>query len=616
MAITRAAWQESLLYLAVFVLPWALLNPALDFQFASDDRIMIVENRYMRDLGNWWQMISTDAFDRTIEGFDYEVTSLVGHWRPINKLSYLVDHTLWGPDSAFFHATGILIHLGSGLMLVYLCRRLGVPRLIAGLSGLLFLLHPITARPLGLISLRADLWCGFFSLATVVCAVKGELDAGRHKLSRGLAYAGTLLALAGKETALFLPLLFAGFHFGLGRRNPHPFRYALLRAWPYFAVVALYAFLRFAVFSIATGTQNEFPDMSVWTLFMSVSRLAFSYLSELFAPMLVDRVWLPEILSGFPDWTVFLSWVVLASTAAALWTAWRRDQPYLLLGLLIAVLPILPLLNIQAISGEHVGELLPFEAHRLYIPVMGLALTWGLLFTDSRSWAGSASRLTARGIMLAMLLAYSALFPAELAAYRNTGSIVRRNLRNIEHFPSEKLPVSLRLLRLNAQAIDLKHEQKFDEARATFEKMLELRPYDAIAMKNLAVISLIQKEPDRAIELVNAVLNPLPYRDADGGVRMVIDDPQLRHTGVMQKVLGQAYRMKGDWDKAREHLRLSYKIDPTDLEVMLLLAWDATLRENNGEAAQYLRLFLSRAPADDKRRGFAVGKLQEATQSQ
>ena len=108
--------------------------------------------------------------------------------------------------------------------------------------------------------------------------------------------------------------------------------------------------------------------------------------------------------------------------------------------------------------------------------------------------------------------------------------------------------------------------------------MLALRPYDAIALKNLAVIALLQKEPDRAIELVKAVLNPLPYQNADGGVRMVIDDPQLRHTGTMQKVLGQAYQMKGDWDKAREHLLLSHQIDPIDLDVMLLLAWDATRR--------------------------------------
>ena len=615
MAISRVAWQDLLLYLVVFTVPWALFYPVLDFQFASDDRIMIVENRYMRDPGNWWRMISTDAFDRTIEGFDYDVTSLVGHWRPINKLSYLIDHTLWGPHSAFFHATGILIHLGSGLMLVYLCRSLSVPHLIAGLSGLLFLLHPIAARPLGLISLCADLWCGFFSLATVVWAVKGELDASRQKLFRGLAYASALLALAGKETALFLPLLFVGFYFGLSRRGPRPFRSALRRAWPYFAVVAFYAFLRFAVFSIATGTQNEFPDMSVWTLFMSLSRLAFSYLSELFAPMLVDRVWLPEILTGFPDWTIFLSWAALAGTMAVLWAAHHRDQPYLLLGLLIAVLPILPLLNIQAISGEHVSELLPFEAHRLYIPVMGLALTWGLIFTASRSYSRSTSRLGAQGVMLAMLVVYSALFPSELAAYRDTESIVHRNLRNIERFPDEELPVSLRLLRLNAQAIDLKREQKLAEAKATFEKMLALRPYDAIALKNLAVIALLQQEPDRAIELVEIVLNPLPYQGTDGGVRMVIDDPQLRHTGAMQKVLGQAYQMKGDWDKAREHLLLSHKINPINLDVMLLLAWDATRRENHREAAQYLQLFLSRAPADDKRRDFAVRKLREAAQN-
>lgn len=614
--LARLPWKGWLVYLGVVAVCGPFLYPALDFEFASDDRIMIVENRYMRDPANWWRMISTDAFDRTIEGFDYQVISLVGHWRPINKLSYLIDYTLWGPDSARFHRTGLLIHLATGGLLFCLGRLLGLSHLVAGASALLFLLHPLTARPLGLISLRADLWCGLFSMATILCAVRAEKEQdGRGHLFRGLSYAGAFLALTGKETALFLPVLFAGYSLCTSRGDPHPLRRAVIQVWPYFAVVSLYALVRFGIFSIAMGKQNEFPPMTAWMLFMSLSRLAFSYVSEVFAPTFVDRLWLPEILKGFPDWTVWLSWAALLGLAAALWWVWKRGERQFSTVLLLLILPVLPLLNIQAISGEDVGELLPFEAHRLYISIMGLALLWGLGMRAIRAWDGGWQRTGMQGLFLVALPVYPLLFPAELKVYRNTEALVQRKLRNTEHFSQDNLPISLQVLRLNQQAIELKRQERYREAAEVLEQVLTIQPYDAIALKNLAVIALLLKEPDRAIGYLETVLSPVPLQAPDGSTRRVIDDPQLRHTGEVQKVLGQAYQMKGDHEKARGHFSLSRKIDPTDLEVLLLLAWNATLRGDAGEAMVYLEQFLQEAPANDERRVFATRKMRELTQA-
>jgi len=607
----RMLWRELVLYFGLLIIPWAFFYPALDFEFASDDRIMIVENRYMRDPANWWRMISTDAFDRTIEGFSYNVTSPVGHWRPINKLSYLVDYTLWGPDSSRFHITGILIHLATGCLLARLCRDLGISRLIAGLSALIFLLHPLTGRPLGLISLRADLWCGFFSLLTIVSAVRAELGRGMSKNAFvGLSYFSAFLALLGKETGLFLPLLFAGFFLCRSKDQPHPVRRTISQVLPYFAVVGVYAFVRFVVFEISTGTQNEFPPMGAWTLFISLSRLAFSYISEILAPTLVDRIWLPEILTGVPDGTVWLSWVCLLGLGGVAVMVWRRQEDNLFLGLLLLVLPIFPLLKIDAISGEDVGELLPFEAHRLYISVMGFAVLWGLIFTASKSWSVWTHR-SVQALLVVLMFVYPGLFPRELVVYRNTESIVERKIRNIEHFSQVKLPTSLQVLQLNQRAIDLKRQKKYEEAEKVLQRVLEIRSYDAVALKNLGVIALLQKQPDRAIEYLETVLKPMPYKSADGAVCLAIDDPQLRHTGTVQKVLGQAYQTKGNYDKAREHFLLSAEIDPTDYEVLLLLAWNATLRHDAPAARDYLESFLQSAPPDEPRRGFAIRKLRE-----
>ena len=127
----------------------------------------------------------------------------------------------------------------------------------------------------------------------------------------------------------------------------------------------------------------------------------------------------------------------------------------------------------------------------------------------------------------------------------------------------------------------------------------------------MLVIALMKKEPQRAIQYLEAVLRPIPQADRSGRVRAVIDDPQLRHTGQVQKLLGRAYQMVGDLPAARRHLDLSHQIDPTDLDVVLLLAWVAEGQRDGEARAAYLRRFLERAPPHDRRRDTAARKLRE-----
>lgn len=600
--------REAACYVAIVLLPWLVLTPALNFDFASDDRIMIVENQLMRDPGNWWRMLTTDAFDRTIIGFDYDVESLVGHYRPINKLSYLIDHTLWGPDSVGFHLTGIGLHLLSGCLLLWLMRIAGVSRPLAVAGALLFMLHPVTGRAVGLISLRADLWCGLFSIAAVATAARAAQTEEKDLRFFVASVLCTFLALLGKEAGIFLPPLFTGVaivRYGFRR---DAWAKIARDVWAYYATVVAYIVIRFGWLQIETSGSNDFPPMTLWTLFQSLSRLFFSYLSELPAPTLVDRLWLPDIITGFPPFTVWLAWLGLAGMVALILWAIRGRHVTVAIGLGLILLPIGPLMNVWAISGEDVGELMPFEMHRLYIPAMGYALLWALSASRVRQLAGPGRIVAFAALGIAVALPVWR-YPAELASYADTEAMVRRKLDFVSGFDDAQLPSSLKVLRLNLRAIELKRTGDLDAAEEALKEIQRLQPHDAIALKNLAVIALMKKEPRRTIEYLEKVLQPIQQTDRSGQVRTLIDDPQLRHTGEVHKLLGRAYQMTGALAKAQEHLGLSRKIDPTDLEVLLLQAFVAERQGDKAASRGYLSSFLQQAPPGDPRRVAAERRL-------
>ena len=585
------------------------LRPALDFEFAADDRIMIVENQHMRDPSNWWRMLSTDAFDRTIEGFEYDVESPVGHWRPISKLSYLIDYTIWGPSSRWFHVTGILLHLGTGAVLFLLCRILGARAIVAGAAAFLFVLHPLSARTVGLVSLRADLWCGLAAALSVAFAARATWSPPEGRGSLGLlwaSWAAAFVAMLSKETGLILPVLVTAWGLSMRRRESVSWLRTVRWIGPYWAALLAYLILRFIVLDIPVVEQTDLPEMGAWTLFLSVSRLAFAYLSELVAPNWIEYVWLPEIVSGWPDTWAWVSWATLATATAITQFAWRRSDHVLFLGLSLMLLPILPLLKIDVISGEDVGWLLPFEAHRLTIPVFGTAVVWSVLM--SRSLQASRVAVVALGTMP---IIYAGLFPAQLASYRNTESMVRRKLSEFERLPTDQLPASLQVVRLTYQAIEHKRQGEYEEAEAFLQEVLQIRPNDPVALKNLAVLALLQKRPDQTIHYLKTVLSPIPHESPDGTVKVVIDDQQMRHTAEVQRVLGQAYQMKGDYETAAEHFRLSAKIDPGIPEIYILQAWNAVTRADTNEAIDHLGQYLRVAPPEHRTRAFALRKLKE-----
>ena len=173
--------------------------PVFNACFFWDDRKLVLDNSHLNSLSE-------------IFLHDLTWTAQTGggtpFYRPLMLLSLAIDQKLWPGWAPGYHVWGLLLHLIAS----YFILRLGESRAGPG-GGLIaagfFALHPIQTEAVAWVSARND------PLSAV--GIFGALWA----LEQGFFWRGMLFAALGmfsKETAVLLPIFWAGWCFGGGKR--------------------------------------------------------------------------------------------------------------------------------------------------------------------------------------------------------------------------------------------------------------------------------------------------------------------------------------------------------------------------------------------------------------
>ena len=129
------------------------------------------------------------------------------YWRPVAKLSFALDHMLWGFNPLGYHLTSVVLHALCTLAVTLLTRRLSLSRDAALMAGLLFALHPIHAYAVSWIAARYDLLCTLFCILCLLAFLR-HLERGGLLALLGVVGFQTLAVLS-KELAFVLPLALA-----------------------------------------------------------------------------------------------------------------------------------------------------------------------------------------------------------------------------------------------------------------------------------------------------------------------------------------------------------------------------------------------------------------------
>lgn len=433
-AAGRRQWWPAALLPVLLAIAW---GPALVGPFQFDDRQVIVGYDAVHSLPAWWQ---------AQPGI-----------RPLLKLSYALNWTI-SPSARGFHAMNLALHaLNASLLFAWLARVLPPERRrVAGVTALLWCLHPATTEAVTYVSGRSVSFAATFALLALLLQARG----GRFVAP--ILAACTLLALAVRETLWILPAVLwlvawlRGTRASVAWRETRGAFLVVTLATIFFLVDASHQRMLWRAFDSRDGMTQLWTQVEAWRWLVTQTLLAGE----------------PNIDPDIPVRTTAGADAIatlVAAIAILAACAWRVIAARCVVagGVLWYVLWLLP-------ANGIVPRLDVANDRHLYLALAApaLALAWCLWSMPQRSIAWRAARgatITSAALLLGVLvLARNLDYVDEVSLWRST----------VMSSPMKSRP-------WNNLGVACREAGDRDCARAAFTRALELDPGDLQAAVNL-----------------------------------------------------------------------------------------------------------------------------------
>jgi len=338
-----------------------LFSTTVKFPFFYDDIYYVQKNPAIRSvsLGSFLKPFSPVA---------------PGLYRPVTTISFAKDYALFGMRPFGYHLSNILLHAAISGLVFLLAWQLLRSVFAAGVTALLFALHPVHTEAVTWIAGRSELLAAFFTLLSLLFFLHFRKTEAKKSfffiMLSGIAY---FLALSSKEIAAPLPLallLLEGDQALSKKKKYTPYAAFVL-------AVILYVALRFTALGTLSVPLEHIrtAGLSLWGRMLLMAPIILHYVQLLFFP------WGLRIEY---DWVEFSPLIIGASSAIiamivafGIWclrTGRHTVAPLHTagVGILWFFLFLLPVSNIMPI-GEIVAE------RFLYLPSFGFCLFIGAL---------------------------------------------------------------------------------------------------------------------------------------------------------------------------------------------------------------------------------------------
>jgi tetratricopeptide (TPR) repeat protein len=479
-----------LLVLVIFT----VYAPALRNDFVWDDTALVLRDPLIRS----WQLIP-EAFQH----FLFTDATPSDFYRPVQRLTYLLDYAAFVFKPAGYHFTSILCHAGATLALLLLANELlrswniddRQRRWIAFLATLVWAVHPLHTAAVAYISGRADPLAAMFGFLGLYCGIRA---APQLRANRWLLLVATtalfLLSALSKETGLVFPVLWLAI-------------LCLRKSWKQILpAIVVVLFVTVTYLSLRLPAEhNPAPRLRppapllVRPIIFARAVAEYSGLILFPANLHMDRdvesypFGATDVRARGSAWRELQTVLgVLLIAGAIYWLLRSRKREPAVFGcLVLAFLAYLPVSGAFSLNAN-------IAEHWLYLPAAFLFLAGTLAI--SRFQVPRFALAGVLGIWLGFLGARTFLHTLD---WKNQRTFLERTIAAGGD--------SARML-INLASQEL-HDGQLDSARKHLETALQKEPNQPFAVINLAVIAIRQKDYATARTLLNQAKD-LPVVDA------------------------------------------------------------------------------------------------------
>ena len=460
------------------------------------------------------------------------------YYRPLNTLTYMVDHFIFGLHPFWYHLENVLLHAVVVMLFYLLLLELFEDEWLAFFSALLFAVYPVNAESVNWISARNVILCSVFSVASLLFLARGK---------KAISFLAYFLALLSKEPAVVLPF----FLLSLGLTSSgNRFKARKNVLIGFFAVTSLYFVLRHLV--LGTFTGNSGLDLSLSNLKL-ISSVYFENFKLFVFPF--------KLNSRYTEAQMYFSPIKAVSAIACvlflLYFALKKESPEpVRFGAQWILWGLLPISGIIKIPSGPVAE------RYQYTVLFGAVLMIGYALSRLRTKKVFAGTVIAAALTLALgartfernfvwkddISFFSGMIranPANGEAYCDLGTVygeMGEADKAIREFQSA-LALGYPQAWVNI-GIAHTHEGRLDDAVQDFKKALVLNPKNTEAMAHLGVAY----EQEGNLEQAER-----EYKET------LALDPGLAMTQVN---LGVVYAKEGRFEDAERQLKGALTLDP------------------------------------------------------
>lgn len=462
----------------LIVAGFALYANAFHNQMFWDDNDFILNNQYVKtfDLG---KMLS----ENVIAG-----SNLVSnYWRPVLLTVFSMEWRLWHDHVFGWHLVNTLFHIADAILLFYILQRVFKNNLLAFLTSLIFIIHPLQTEAVTYVNSLGDSLSVFFMFLGLNLFL--NFKQGQEPKSNSSSYLWSMvcfgLALMSKETAIILPGLIILVDF-FSQDPQIVFKTRIKQVWqnvyPFFIMVGIYLLLRATSLNFQNtfnlyDQQNAFTSSFLIRIF-TFFKILIVYLGLLIYPHNLHMERGIEITKNL--WGTPLLGLLIIILILYLIISQYKKRPIISFGLLWFLIGLAPTSNILVpING------LLYE-HWLYLPMIGFWIVFFSILPSPLTGEGVRRSLSEVGrvrVIKALLIILILYF-----VFLSTTTLARnRQWRNPVTFYKQTLiyaPNSYRIINnLGMAYADVKN---YDLADQMYERAINLDNSNPVAYHNLA----------------------------------------------------------------------------------------------------------------------------------